>query len=57
MAKKKKAKKPTRRVDKDWEALKKAFREAGKGGGEKDEKKLFTVAPDSFGYGSRWLSM
>ena len=32
MAEKKKAKKATGKVDKDWEELKKAFREAGKGG-------------------------
>ena len=32
--KKKKIKRAARKVDKDWEALKKAFREAGKGGGE-----------------------
>jgi len=30
--KKKKVKKATRKVDEDWEALKKAFREEGKGG-------------------------
>lgn len=33
--KEKKAKKAARKVDEDWEALKKAFKEAGKGGGEK----------------------
>lgn len=33
--KEKKAKKPTRKVDEDWETLKKAFSEAGKKAGER----------------------
>lgn len=32
MVKKKKLKKPTRKIDKDWEELKRAFEEAGRGG-------------------------
>lgn len=38
LRRRKKLKKPTRKVDKDWETLKKAFRETGKKKGRKGDK-------------------